>query len=131
VVSLGGSPVAAGVTIGYRTSVENPWASSLREHRSLNPNMLLYWTMLQDAIARGFSVFDFGRSTPNEGTYHFKKQWGAVESPFFWEYVLNGVQSLPDHSPKSSKFSLAVSVWKRLPVTVANVLGPRIVARIP
>jgi serine/alanine adding enzyme len=82
-VRLNGAPVAAGITIGYRRSVENPWASSLREHRSLNPNMLLYWTMLRDSIARGYKVFDFGRSTPNEGTYQFKKQWGAQESPFF------------------------------------------------
>jgi lipid II:glycine glycyltransferase (peptidoglycan interpeptide bridge formation enzyme) len=44
--------------------------------------MLLYWTMIRDSIERGYKVFDFGRSTPNEGTYNFKKQWGAVEAPF-------------------------------------------------
>ncbi len=131
VVRLDGSPVAAGITIGYRTSVENPWASSLREHRSLNPNMLLYWTMLQDAIARGFRVFDFGRSTPNEGTYQFKRQWGAMDSPFFWEYVMKAGAMLPDNSPKSAKFSLAVAAWQTLPLGLANALGPRIVANIP
>jgi FemAB-related protein (PEP-CTERM system-associated) len=131
VVRLAGVPVAAGITVGYRSAIENPWASSLREHRSLNPNMLLYWTMLKDAIARGYRVFDFGRSTPNEGTYSFKKQWGAVESPFFWEYVLERGASLPDHSPASAKFSLAVSMWQRLPLAIANGLGPTIVANIP
>lgn len=130
-VHLNGVPVAAGITIGYRSAVENPWASSLREHRSLNPNMLLYWTMLQDAIARGFSDFDFGRSTPNEGTYIFKKQWGARESPFYWEYVLKEGCELPELSPKSRKFRSAVSLWQRLPVGVAGILGPRIVRNIP
>ncbi len=131
VVRLNGSPVAAGLTIGYRRSVENPWASSLREYRSLNPNMLLYWTMLQDSMARGFRVFDFGRSTPNEGTYQFKKQWGAVESPFCWEYILQSGGTLPDLSPKSARFSLAVSAWQKLPLAVAGALGPRIVRNIP
>jgi serine/alanine adding enzyme len=131
VVRLNGVPVAAGVTIGYRASTENPWASSLREYRSLNPNMLLYWAMLQDAIARGYRVFDFGRSTPNEGTYQFKKQWGALESPFSWEYVLREGAGLPEHSPKSAKFSLAVSLWQKLPLGVANAVGPRIVRSIP
>jgi serine/alanine adding enzyme len=130
-IRLGGRPVAGGLTIGYRRSVENPWASSLREHRALNPNMLLYWSMLQDAIRRGYGQFDFGRSTPHEGTYQFKKQWGAQDSPFFWEYVLKSGAALPDHSPKNSRFSLAVSVWQRLPLWIANTAGPRIVRNIP
>jgi serine/alanine adding enzyme len=131
VVRLTGVPVAAGITVGFRNAIENPWASSLREHRSLNPNMLLYWTMVRDAIARGYAVFDFGRSTPNEGTYHFKSQWGAQESPFYWEYVLDPGASPPDRSPKSSKFSLAVSAWQRLPLGVADRLGPIVVRNIP
>jgi FemAB-related protein (PEP-CTERM system-associated) len=131
VIRLDHAPVAAGISIGYRTSVENPWASSLREHRSLNPNMLLYWTMLRNAIARGYRVFDFGRSTPNEGTYQFKKQWGARETPFFWEYILRDGAALPDHSPKSARFSVAVSVWQKLPLGIANRLGPHVVGSIP
>jgi FemAB-related protein (PEP-CTERM system-associated) len=131
VVRLGGTPVAAGIAVGYRDSIENPWASSLREHRALCPNMLLYWTMIGEAIRRGYRVFDFGRSTPNEGTYHFKKQWGAVESPFYWEYVLTRGETLPDQSRENPKFSLAVSAWQRLPLAVANLIGPRIVCNIP
>jgi serine/alanine adding enzyme len=130
-VRLNGAPVAASVTIGYRAAVENPWASSLREHRALNPNMFLYWAMLKDAIARGYGVFDFGRSTPNEGTYHFKKQWGAQESPFFWEYVMMPGATLPDRSPKSTKFAAAVATWQRLPLWLANAIGPRFVRNIP
>ncbi len=125
------APVAAAITIGYADAVENPWASSLREHRALNPNMLLYWLMIRDAVARGYRVFDFGRSSPGEGTYQFKKQWGAVESPFYWEYAIAEGKPLPDLSPKSSKLSAAVSVWRRLPLRIANVLGPRVVRNIP
>ena len=128
---LGGRPIAAAITIGYRGGVENPWASSLREYRSSCANMLLYWTMIERAIADGRDVFDFGRSTPGESTWLFKKQWGAEESPFYWEYVLDAGRSLPDFSPKNGKFQAALAAWKRLPVRVANAIGPPLVRNIP
>lgn len=132
VVRLENEPVAAGATITWRRTVENPWASSLREHRSLCPNMLLYWAMLKSAIANGAATFDFGRSTPNEGTFHFKQQWGATPRPVSWEYQLLGSRdSLPGLSPANPKFRLAIAAWKRLPVPLATALGPRIVRSIP
>lgn len=124
-IRLRGQSVAAGITLGYRDSVENVWASSLREHRALCPNMLLYWTMIEDAIRSGYRVFDFGRSTPGEGTYQFKKQWGAVETSYHWEYALNG-SSTPPAGGSTGTVALARRLWTRLPVPVANALGPLI-----
>ena len=66
-----------------------------------------------------------------EGTYHFKKQWGAQPAPLAWEYRLLGASTVPDHSPKNPKFALAIRAWTRLPVPVATLLGPRIVRSIP
>src|SRR5207237_9352455 len=73
VVWSGSKPIASGITVAFRQRTENIWASSLREYRAQCPNMLLYWTMIEDAIRLGYRTFDFGRSTPNEGTYQFKK----------------------------------------------------------
>jgi serine/alanine adding enzyme len=130
VVSLGQTPVAAAVTIRWRDTVEVPWASSLRAHNDKAPNMLLYWTMLKAAMAQGAARFDFGRSTPDEGTFHFKRQWGAEPHPLVWEYAgLEGAP--PDQSPKNPKFRLAIAIWQRLPLAVANRLGPAIVRNIP
>jgi serine/alanine adding enzyme len=130
VVKLDRAPIAASITIRWRDTVEVPWASSLREHSDKSPNMLLYWTMLKGAIADGASRFDFGRSTPDEGTFHFKRQWGAAPHPLVWEYAgLAG--SPPDQSPKNPKFRLAISLWQRLPVAVANRIGPVVVRNIP
>ena len=131
VVDLAGRPVAASLTVEWRDVTEVPWASALREHRALAPNMLLYWTMLQHAIDRGSRTFDFGRSTPDEGTFHFKQQWGASPTPFAWEYALVGGGTPPDHGPTNPKFRLAIELWKRLPVPVATALGPHIVRSIP
>ena len=61
VVRKGTQAIAGGFTLGYRGSIEVPWASSLREFRSICPNYLLYWAMIEFAIAHGFDQFDFGR----------------------------------------------------------------------
>jgi FemAB-related protein (PEP-CTERM system-associated) len=130
VVRIGDEPVAGSVTIAFRERVEVPWASSLRQHNDKSPNMLLYWTMIKSAIAAGAAVFDFGRSTPDESTYRFKAQWGAEPKPLVWEYL--GLQgAIPHHGPRDSRFSLAVSAWQRLPVPLANWIGPSIVRNIP
>ena len=130
-VERAGLPVAAGITVRHRDTLEIPWASSLREYRAECPNNLLYWHILQFAIASGATTLDFGRSTPEEGTFQFKKQWGAEPFPLYWEYVLSAGAAPADLSPKNPKFNAAIAIWKRLPVPVATFLGPHIVRSIP
>ena len=130
-VRLGEVPVAASITLRHRDTVLVPWASSLREYRQHCPNMLLYWTMLETAALAGARVFDFGRSSPDSGTHHFKVQWGAEAQPLHWEYVLLTRTTAPDQGPQNPKFGKMIDAWKRLPVPVANALGPFIVRNIP
>jgi FemAB-related protein (PEP-CTERM system-associated) len=130
-VSTHQHPVAASIVLWHGTSMEVPWASALREYNPLCPNVLLYWHMLRFAIERRCTVFDFGRSTPNEGTFHFKRQWGAEPQPLVWEYWMADGRPVPDLSPKNPKFSAAIKAWQRLPVRVATLLGPHIVRHIP
>ncbi len=131
VVRLNGVPVAAGLTIRTRDMTEIPWASSIRDYNHLCPNHLLYWHALETAAVEGVRVFDFGRSTPGEGTFKFKEQWGAVPQPLHWEYWLAPGAEAPNHTPTNPKLQRAIQAWKRLPLPVANVLGPRIVRGIP
>lgn len=120
------NPVAASVVVGFRDILENPWASSLKNYSRLSPNMLLYWTMLEYACDNGYNWFDFGRSTPDEGTYKFKEQWGAKPAPLYWHYIyLNGQPSGTDSSEKS-KFDRAIGQWKKLPVSMTRFIGPMI-----
>jgi FemAB-related protein (PEP-CTERM system-associated) len=126
-----GRPVAASIVYWHRSMIEVPWASALRASNPLSANVLLYWHMLKFAVERGFTVFDFGRSTPNEGTFHFKRQWGAEPLPLVWEYWNAGGTRPPDLNPKNPKFDLAIRVWQRLPVPVATALGPHVVRNIP
>ncbi len=125
------TPVAAGLSSIFNQAMEVPWAGSLVEYRSLCPNMLMYWEAIQFGIQHGMNVFDFGRSTPGEGTYRFKTQWGAKASPLVWEYWMKDGGPVPNISPTNAKFALAIKLWKKLPLTVANLLGPPIVRSIP
>ncbi len=122
----GRTPVAGGVIIGFKGVLRNLWASSLREYGRLSPNMLLYWAMLAYACEQGFTAFDFGRSTPEEGTYKFKAQWGALPVPLYWHYfALNG-KAVGDPDSKKGTFDIAMRLWKKLPVPVSKILGPMI-----
>jgi FemAB-related protein (PEP-CTERM system-associated) len=130
-VKQGARVIGAAIAVTYRDTFEVPWASSLRECRALCPNNQLYWSLIQQAIQAGYKRFDFGRSTPNEGTYKFKEQWGAKPVPLFWEYWTAKQEGLPDLSPKNPKFHLATKVWQHLPVWLTRSVGPHIVRHIP
>ena len=126
-----GQTIAGAFSYGFGDTIEVPSASSLREHRVLCPNHLLYWSIMTDAIAEGRKVFDFGRSTPNDGTYHFKEQWGAIPEEIWWEYRLISARDVPTDDRQGSKFRHVIGVWKRLPLAAATLLGPRIARSVP
>jgi FemAB-related protein (PEP-CTERM system-associated) len=109
---------------------EVPSASSLRHYRASNANMLLYWHLLERTVQRGNGVFDFGRSTKDSSTYHFKKQWGARPAPAIWQYYLRR-GSAADLRPENPKYQRLIRLWQHLPINVTRWLGPRIVRGIP
>jgi FemAB-related protein (PEP-CTERM system-associated) len=129
VVYWQGEPVAAGLGLTWRGEFEMTWASSLREHSARAPNMLLYWSFMAETIRRGADTFNFGRSTPGAGTHRFKLQWGSVETPLCWvEWP-----ERPDAASRSrpAAATLASEAWRRLPLALANVLGPALARRLP
>ncbi len=130
-VYLEEKPLASGLIVRFRETLEIPWASSIRDYNHLCPNNLLYWTALQYAQEIGCTRFDFGRSTPGEGTFKFKEQWGAKPVQLNWQYLLQEGASLPDLNNKNPKYELAIKLWQKLPLSVTKILGPHIVKNIP
>jgi len=130
-VQLGQRPVGGGILLRHGGAAVVPSASSLRAYFAQCPNHLLYWTALQTAYEKGARLFVFGRSTPGSGTYRFKEQWGAAEMQCYWHYALLGAGEPPEKSTESRKLRAAVWVWRHLPLTLANRIGPAIVRRIP
>jgi len=125
------TPAAGGILLCHPNMVSVPWASSLRRFNSWNPNMMLYWAFLKFAADNHFPVFDFGRSTPNEGTFGFKKQWGASASPLHWSDFETAaannqkLQSLTKNAfpDVSQKRKLAESIIMKMPVPIFKAFG--------
>jgi FemAB-related protein (PEP-CTERM system-associated) len=123
-------PVAAAAGFIWRDEFEMTWASSLREHNRMAPNMLLYWTFMQQMIARGLKVFNFGRCSPDSGTHRFKRQWGGNDAQLSWaQWSPSGVSATP--SPDRPIFRAATAAWSRLPLGLANRIGPFLSRNIP
>jgi FemAB-related protein (PEP-CTERM system-associated) len=130
VVRCEGQAIASGLLIHGPGVTEVPSASSLRAFNATACNMLLYWHLLSRAVERGQHTFDFGRSSKDSGTYRFKAQWGATESPAVWQhYVREG--SASDMRPNSVKYDLMINAWQKLPVWLTKLIGPSIVRGIP
>jgi len=130
-VRLSGETVAASLIIGFNGTLEVPWAASKRAADRFGVNMYLYWNMLKYASDQGYREFDFGRSSENSGTYRFKKQWGALPVQLYWHYWLRGQREIPQLNLGSSKYRIAASIWRKLPIRVTNFVGPRIVKNLP
>jgi FemAB-related protein (PEP-CTERM system-associated) len=123
-------PIGGAIVAGIRDVLVNPWASFDKRYRPLAPNMLLYWGMLEWAINNGFKVFDFGRSTVDEGTYKFKQQWGAQPQQLFWYYFsLDGADRSVDTDGTAKK--LFLKCWQKLPVPASVMIGPAFRRLIP
>lgn len=130
VVQAGERPVAAALLLHGNGVTEVPTASSLKEFNPTCANMLLYRHLIDRAIERGQSVFDFGRSTEGSSTQKFKKQWGAVSSPAIWQYYIRE-GTVGEMRPDNPRYQRVIRLWQRLPLRVTQVLGPRIVRGIP
>ncbi|MDQ6829662.1 MAG: FemAB family PEP-CTERM system-associated protein [Gemmatimonadota bacterium] len=123
-------PVAAGCGFRWGNEFEMTWASALREHSKIAPNMALYWAFMERAADEGVGVFNFGRCSPDSGTHRFKRQWGSRDEPLSWyDFSPGGVAKTP--SPDDAAFSWGPRIWRRLPESIATALGPRIVRYIP
>lgn len=127
----GNAPVAATVLFQFRDTVELPWIASTPEARKHYSTALLYWTAITWAIELGFRKVDLGRCTKDGGTYQFKQQWACEEIPLHWYYWLAPGVAIPQIRPDNPKYRLAINAWKKLPLSVANTIGPKIVRFIP
>jgi serine/alanine adding enzyme len=129
VVYHGKVPVAGGCGFLWGGEFEMTWASALRKYNRMAPNMLLYWSFMEKAIERGADLFNFGRSTPGGGTHRFKLQWGGQDTALPWlEWDRDG---RGEPSAESRVFGTATRAWKRLPLPLANRVGPLLSRRIP
>lgn len=122
-------PVAGGAGFMFGDEFEITWASSLRAHNRSAPNMLLYWSLMEEMSRRGVGTFNFGRCTPGEGTHRFKLQWGSQDEPLPWLTWPDGAANGNGEPGRMTR--LVSGAWQKLPVPVANRLGPVVARQLP
>ena len=119
--------VGAGIILknGHKACI--PWASTIQAYNKLAPNMLLYWSILAHCADNNVKEFDFGRSTYNEGTYKFKKQWGATPEKLNWRYSSEKVSHAKDAPASTGQLRTFIeTVWRKLPLSLTIWLGSTI-----
>ncbi len=131
IVYMDESPVSCGFLMANGDLVEIPWASTLKSANKFNMNMWMYHQILHHCITKHAKWFDFGRSTVDAGTFKFKKQWGAKPRQLYWYMAdTNEFRISSDLTPDNPKFRLAIACWQKLPVWLANIIGPRIISHL-
>ena len=127
-----GDKVAGGVLSFYfRETVMPYYGGAYGEFYRAGINNFMYWELMRSAAARGFTRFDFGRSKIGTGAYEFKRGWGMQMNALPYQFYLVRAKEIPNLNPTNPKFELMINLWKRLPLGVTKVLGPRIVKYLP
>lgn len=114
----------------FRDEVLAYYAGDTEEARDLAANDFKYWELMRRACERGIKVFDYGRSKRGTGTFDFKKNWGFEPQPLHYEYQLHRAKHVPDTNPLNPKYQLFIKLWQKLPLPVANWIGPHIVKNL-
>jgi FemAB-related protein (PEP-CTERM system-associated) len=124
-------PIATAMNGHFAGTVEGLWAGMDPAHRQLQPNYVLYWAMIKDACERGMNRFHLGRSTVGSGAVEFKSRWSAEPTQLYWNYHLVRASEMPALNPDNPRYALAIRAWRRLPLALTRVVGPRLARLIP
>jgi FemAB-related protein (PEP-CTERM system-associated) len=127
VTNAEGKVLSSVMSFYFRDEVLPYYAGDDEAARELAANDFKYWELMRRACARGLKVFDYGRSKQGTGSFAFKKNWGFEPAPLHYEYQLYKRDSVPQNNPANAKYKLMIATWRRLPLGVANWLGPHVV----
>lgn len=123
----GETAIASVLSFYFRDEALPYYGGSRAIARECYGNDFMYWDVMRRAALRGYRLFDFGRSKVGTGSYAFKKNWGFLGEPLHYRFCLAEGATIPDTNPLNPKYRLFIAAWKRLPIPVANLIGPHIV----
>ncbi len=129
-VCLDGKPITSVLTFYFRDEVLPYYGGGVPEAREVAGYDFLYWELMRRAGEAGYRLFDFGRSKRDTGAYHFKRNWGFEPQPLSYEYCLYKRREVPQNNPLNPRYQRAIRIWQRLPLAVANRIGPMVVRNL-
>ena len=127
VVEPGGHALSSVFSFYFRDEVLPYYAGDDTSARALAANDFKYWELMRRAGGNGIKLFDYGRSKQGTGSFAFKKNWGFEPQPLHYEYCLYKRDSVPQNNPTNAKYRLLIEAWRRMPIGIANWLGPYVV----
>ncbi len=122
-----GRPVAAVMNFYWRDEVLPYYGGGTEAARRCHANDFMYWSVMRHAADRGCRLFDFGRSKEGTGAYAFKKNWGFPPTALPYFFNLAPGQTIPENNPLNPKYRLMIAAWQKLPLGLANRIGPFVV----
>lgn len=123
-VRHGGESVASVLSLYHDGAVLPYWGGGIWAARHLRANDRMYYELMVHARNRGCDRFDFGRSKTGSGAYHFKKNWGFEPDPLSYAKWTAPGHKERDADPTSERHQSMILLWKKLPLSVANRIGP-------
>ena len=121
-----GEPVASVLSLYHGGTVMPYWGGGSWDARRLRANDVMYYALMNHARERGCGLFDFGRSKYGTGAFSFKKNWGFEPQPLSYATRTADGEAARDVNPMSPKYRAQVALWQRLPLSIANRIGPMI-----
>ncbi|OAN56099.1 MULTISPECIES: FemAB family XrtA/PEP-CTERM system-associated protein [unclassified Sphingobium] len=123
IVREGGRAVSAVLSLYHRGRVMPYWGGGISDARRLRSNELLYYRLMGHARTRGMTGFDFGRSKVGSGQAAWKRSFGFEPHPLVYHaWSPDGARR--DVDPTSARYQRRIEYWKKLPLPVANLVGP-------
>jgi len=122
----GAEPIASVLSLYHGGAVMPYWGGGTHAARRLRANDRMYYELMLHARRRGCNRFDFGRSKTQSGAYDFKRNWGFEPEPLSYARWTAPGAAKRDADPTSDKHSARIALWKRLPLPLANLIGPYI-----
>ncbi|WFL79093.1 FemAB family PEP-CTERM system-associated protein [Altererythrobacter arenosus] len=122
----GDEPVASVLNFYHRGSVMPYWGGGVYAARALKANERMYYELMLHARRKGMSCFDFGRSKTGSGPYRYKKNWGFEPQPMTYGGWSADPAKARNIDPTDASYSAKIELWKKLPLPLANRIGPLI-----
>lgn len=123
-VSRGGTPLASVLSLYHKGVVMPYWGGGTRAARMWRANDMMYYALMLHARRRGCTAFDFGRSKFSTGAFAFKKNWGFEAKALSYAVRTADGEEAREINPLNPKYRLQVALWQKLPLAIANRLGP-------
>ena len=122
-----GRLISSVLSFKFRDEILPYYGGGTAEAREVAGNDFMYWEVMRRACERGVRMFDYGRSKRGTGSFDFKKNWGFEPQQLHYEYLLVAGKSVPDHNPLNPKYQMFIKLWQKMPLRLANLIGPHIV----